>query len=355
LAALLIPSVVLGARYFSKDLHILESLLPLSGHRFGYLPDADATISTWPHYVLHRPAIQGSGILAYAVPCSLSAMNTNQRRTHLSALLRSRRALLQPDDVGLPSHRNRRTPGLRRDEVAGLASISVEWYTWLEQGRPIQPSANSIERIADALRFSEVERTYALLLAGFGVSGQTMSVDSSDFRATVQRTLNAFSDAPAIVYNDRFDILSSNAAATAVYGRDVCAGSKWERNMLWRFFMDEDRRRMYPDGERDLGIRNLIHALRLHWAGVEDSQHAEELIDELRHTSGVFDAIWNEQAVSRLAALPGKVRPLGAAFAIDIQYTRFQLLDSPGYVIAAILPTDGQQANLLNRHLSAFG
>jgi transcriptional regulator with XRE-family HTH domain len=285
----------------------------------------------------------------------MAAMNTNQRRTQLSAFLRSRRALLQPNDVGLPSRRNRRTPGLRREEVAGLASISVEWYTWLEQGRAVQPSASSIERIADALRLSEVERTYALLLAGFGVGGRSMRVDSSGFQQTVQRTLDAFWRVPAIVYNERFDILASNAAATAVYGRDVSVGSKWERNMLWRFFMDEDRRSMYPDGEKDLGVRNLIHALRLHWASSRDARNAEELIDELRHVSSAFDAIWSEQGVSRLAVLPGKVRPLGSARAIDIQYTRFQLLDSPSHVIAAILPTDGQQENLMNRHLSAVG
>jgi transcriptional regulator with XRE-family HTH domain len=288
-------------------------------------------------------------------PTTPATMNTSERRAQLSALLRSRRALLQPTDVGLPARRQRRTPGLRREEIAGLASISVEWYTWLEQGRPIRPSASSIERIADALRLSEAERTYALLLAGFGVAGRATSIDSPGIHATMQRTLDAFSRVPAIAYNERFDILASNPAATAVYGRDVSAGSKWERNMIWRFFMDEDRRSMYPDGVRDLGIRNLIHALRLHWASSADAQSTGELIDELRHVNGVFDNIWREQGVSRLAVLPGKVRPLGSSVAIGIQYTRFQLVDPPGYIIAAILPTDGQQANLLNRHLSAVG
>lgn len=279
-------------------------------------------------------------------------MNTNQRRTQLSAFLRSRRALLQPHTVGLPSRRYRRTPGLRREEVADLASISLEWYTWLEQGRDIQPSASSIERIADALRLSEVERTYALLLAGFGVAGRSMSVDSSGLHEALQRTLDAFSRVPAIVYNERFDILVSNAAATAVYGRDVSVGSKWERNMLWRFFMDEDRRSMYPDREKDLGVRNLIHALRLNWASTRDARNTEELIDELRHVSRVFDDIWKEQRVGRLAILPGKVRPLGSACAIEIQYTRFQLLDPLNYSIATIVPTDPRQASLMNQHLS---
>lgn len=91
-------------------------------------------------------------------------MLSNDRRREIATFLRNRRARLQPEDVGLPRGTRRRTPGLRREEVAALADVSTEWYTWLEQARDVRPSADTLQRIGTALRLEPAEAQHLLVL-----------------------------------------------------------------------------------------------------------------------------------------------------------------------------------------------
>src|SRR5213076_1505151 len=112
--------------------------------------------------VLKVPPTQSAPDGDWAAPAASG--NSEQRRNELADFLRTRRASLQPDDVGLPNGGRRRTPGLRREEVAQLAGVGTTWYTWLEQGRDVRASLDVLEALARALRLSPAERTHLVLL-----------------------------------------------------------------------------------------------------------------------------------------------------------------------------------------------
>jgi hypothetical protein len=270
-------------------------------------------------------------------------MHTDRMRGELAALLRSHREALQPEDLGFSRGKRRRSRGLRREEVASLADVST--------------SLHSLLRVARALQLSDSEWLYASLLAGFGKADQVCEgSDEVPSLASIQPMLDAFLGVPAALINSRFEILSCNAAARAVYGRDVAHGDKWERNTLWRFFTDPVRRQMYPDSVMDRGIRNLIGALRLNWANADDGGTAiQELVDRLRSDSAEFDLLWRRREVSKLSTVPGCVRPLGSKTAISIAYTRLSIPNAPEYIVGVLVPTDSVSAIALERHLNQVG
>jgi transcriptional regulator with XRE-family HTH domain len=279
-------------------------------------------------------------------------MTPQERRQELGKLLRGRRECLRPDDLGLRSGARRRARGLRREEVAARAGVSVSWYTWLEQGRKIRPSAGVLGRICRTLRLSGEEREYVSLLTDQDVRERRRwcGDEWTAHLISMQSTLDAFAATPAALYNTRFDVVAANAPARAVYGGDMASGSRWERNMIWRFFMDEERRRLYPDATADRGIRNLIEALRLGWAS-EDGDSVAELIDEMRTLSRDFDAIWSERKVARLGIIPGRVRPRQSSRPLRVEYSRFYVPTLPGYAIAALIPVSSEDAAMLRSHV----
>jgi transcriptional regulator with XRE-family HTH domain len=278
-------------------------------------------------------------------------MNSQQRRRELGELLRSRRVLLSPEVVGLPRGERRRARGLRREELAALSGISPSWYTWLEQGREVRPSLRTLQRIAVALRLSPEESTYLTLLAGFRPSQVLPSLRAPDAAKALSRTLESFATVPAVLYNQRFDVIAANAIAYAIYGRDMDSESRWQRNMLWRFFRDPERRHMYPDDFADQGIRNLIDALRMNCASSDECDGIGELVDELRGSSREFDAIWRERRVANLATVPGRVRPLTSDEVIPVQYTRLSVHGVPHHAIAALIPVSLSAASSLERYV----
>src|SRR6202453_1027331 len=154
------------------------------------------------------------------------------RREELAAFLRSRRERISPEDVGLPPGSRRRTSGLRREEVAQLAGVGVTWYTWLEQGRPINASSHVLDAIARTLKLDPVERVHLFRLAGVPGS-DTRGPCSADcpLPAEVQDVLDAFTAVPAYVVNERFDLLAWNDMYATIYPRVTSAPAS-ERNTL---------------------------------------------------------------------------------------------------------------------------
>jgi len=280
-------------------------------------------------------------------------MNEEQRRRELGALLQSRRKLLRPEELGLNRGPRRRTPGLQREEVALLSSVSVSWYTWIEQGRKINPSPRILSRIAKTLRLSEEERVYiSLLAAGEPGNHRSLAVSCDSLSlASMQSILDGFTRIPAVLYNSRFDVVGANLAARAIHGFNLATAGKWECNMLWRFFMDPDRRQMYPDGLSDRGIWNLIAALRMNWAASSDGKAIEELIDQLRGVSQEFNAMWTRQEVGKLTRVAGQFRLRGVGGTMRVHHSRFVVPDKRGYAIAALVPADAQSSRILNTHL----
>nr|WP_242001718.1 helix-turn-helix domain-containing protein [Kribbella steppae] len=151
------------------------------------------------------------------------------RREELREFLRARRAAVSPGEVGLPDVGKRRTPGLRREEVASLAGVGVSWYTWLEQGRDINVSGEVLDAISKALRLSEPERSHLYLLAGLNppVRSATVGAVTEELR----RLVDAWSPRPAILRDQYWNLLAINDATRTVFGYDDT-----DHNCLISFF-----------------------------------------------------------------------------------------------------------------------
>src|SRR6266508_3072921 len=155
------------------------------------------------------------------------------RRTELAAFLRSRRERIRPDEVGLPPGGRRRTPGLRREEVAHLAGVGVTWYTWLEQGRDINVSTQVLDAISRTLRLDRLERNHLYTLAGVPIAPG--AVECSVLTRPALRILEQLAPYPASVLNRRYDVLACNAACRKIF-IDVDEIPVEDRNLLWLVF-----------------------------------------------------------------------------------------------------------------------
>ena len=217
-----------------------------------------------------------------------------RRRAELADFLRTRRAVIKPEDVGLPAGGRRRTPGLRREEVAHLAGVGATWYTWLEQGRDVRASLDVLEAIARALRLSPAERTHLILLG----RGEEPPPCKSDEKVSpmVRRVIGNLGHNPAYVIGRRWDYLAWNDAAAAVFG-DPGAVPRPARNHLWIHFMDPARRQLIPDWEQRARI--MAAKFRADSARHIGEPEFEELIAKLRKCSPDFARLWRKHEVAR--------------------------------------------------------
>lgn len=222
-------------------------------------------------------------------------MLSADRRREIATFLRIRRERLQPEQVNLPRGSRRRTPGLRREEVAALAGVSTEWYTWLEQAREVQPSAETLRRIAVALRLEPGATLHLLTLAGHGGAtggGEHAHADSTSPR--LQRLLDRFEDCPAWVHGERWDFLAWNRAATVIH-HDIDTAQGFERNGVYRLFMNARMRETLVDWEKH--ARDIVAKLRTAHARHVDDPWFNELVTLLRSESAEFARWWSEHNV----------------------------------------------------------
>lgn len=207
----------------------------------------------------------------------------------LGAYLRDRRAKLDPAAFGLPAER-RRTPGLRREEVAQRANISATWYTWLEQGRGGAPSADVLDRIARALMLTELEREQLFLLA-LGRPPEARYQRADGVSPRLQRVLDALDPSPAHIRTATWEVVAWNRAATVMFG-DVSALAPEERNLLRFIFLDPRARATYPHWENV--ARVVLAAFRLEAARAGADADVAPLIEDLSRRSPEFLAMWRE-------------------------------------------------------------
>ena len=217
------------------------------------------------------------------------------RRAELADFLRNRRASLKPEDVGLPNGGRRRTPGLRREEVAQLASMGATWYTWLEQGRDVRASLEVLEALAGALRLSQAERAHLVLL-GRGEEAPPCKAPAERVSPTLRRLIEHLGANPAFILGRRWDYLAWNDAATALLG-DLGAVPRASRNHAWLTFTDPARREMFTDWERS--SRLLVAKFRADSARHLGDPEFESLIGALRKTSPEFSRAWDRHEVSQ--------------------------------------------------------
>ncbi|MEU8173336.1 helix-turn-helix transcriptional regulator [Microbispora hainanensis] len=212
----------------------------------------------------------------------------------LAKFLRGKREQVSPADVGLPEGRRRRTPGLRREEVAQLAYISVDHYTRLEQARGRHPSRRVLDGIARALRLSDQERAHLFDLAGEREESR-FPEPVREVRPSTMQLLNRLTDAAAIVVDDTCRVLAWNPLAAALF-EDFSALAGQERNVIRRYFLHPDpERRHYGMGISERFVVTAVSYLRVAVTRYPDSPELKSLVDELLAGSADFARLWNSQ------------------------------------------------------------
>src|SRR5215468_5580575 len=192
----------------------------------------------------------------------VTTANGQQRRAELAAFLRSRRERISPEQAGLAPSTRRRTPGLRREEVAQLAGVGVTWYTWLEQGRQINASTQVLGAVARTLLLDPAEREHLFRLADVPDAVGAAAADDGGCEqvpADVQQILDALVPLPASVLNERFDLLAWNAAYEVLWP-SVVGREPAERNVLWLNFTHAEC--CHPYVNRDSQLSTLVAQLR---------------------------------------------------------------------------------------------
>jgi transcriptional regulator with XRE-family HTH domain len=240
--------------------------------------------------------------------------------TLLGTYLKDRRAKLDPTAFGFAPTR-RRTPGLRREEVAQRANISPTWYTWLEQGRGGAPSANVLDRIARALMLTDVEREHLFLL-GLGRSPDVRYRKDEGVTPRLQRVLDALEPCPALIRTAIWNVVAWNRAATVMF-TDYGALPPEQRNILRFVFLDPKVRAAQYDW--DSVARFVVGAFRVDAARAGAAAEVEPLVDELCRLSPEFKAMWQDNDVRSHGEVVKHIRhavlgPLAfeySAFAVD--------------------------------------
>jgi transcriptional regulator with XRE-family HTH domain len=217
------------------------------------------------------------------------------RRREAGDFLRSRRERLTPADVGLPNGFRRRTPGLRREEVAILADVGTTWYTWLEQGRDVRPSNELLSALAEALRLDPTERRHLFVLYDRRAP-ERPSPGPERVDEPLRRMLDSLTGQPAFVLGRRWDVLAWNRAAEVVYGPYGRLEGD-ERNMLHMVFADPDHRRLLVDWEAV--ARSSLAMFRADCARYAGDPDFERLVARLMRLSPEFARWWPRREVAR--------------------------------------------------------
>jgi transcriptional regulator with XRE-family HTH domain len=276
-------------------------------------------------------------------------MNTEQRRAELSEFLRTRRARLTPQQIGLPLTNRRRTPGLRREEVAELAGVSTAWYTYLEQGRDVHVSRGVLESIADALQLTKDERIHLSWLADQPLPPAVPPL-TEIMRPVYHRVLDALGDNPAYILGRRTDILAWNEAARVVFG-DITGYPESERNLIWLLFTNQGFRQRFVGWENF--ALEAISSFRATASQYLSDPCISEFIDTLKRVSLEFRAGWTQQNVQRQCSDRREINhPLAGQLILEI--ASFQISGDPDIKCCVHSPAPGSEsAEKLKRLLTS--
>ncbi|WP_175778676.1 helix-turn-helix transcriptional regulator [Burkholderia cenocepacia] len=250
----------------------------------------------------------------------------------LGAYLRDRREKLDPVALGLPATR-RRTPGLRREEVAQRAHVSVAWYTWLEQGRGGAPSADVLDRLARALMLNEAEREH-LFLIGLGHPPEVHYHAPAGVTPRLQHVLDSLDASPAIIRTATWDVAAWNDAAAATL-TDYATLPPAARNILRLIFVDAGVRHAQPDWERV--ARFAVGGFRADVARSGATQAVQAFVDEMRATSAEFDAMWRDHDIRTHEETTKEIRHPRAG-RIALEHSTFSVTGRPDLSLVIFTP-----------------
>ncbi|GAA4981162.1 transcriptional regulator with XRE-family HTH domain [Nonomuraea thailandensis] len=266
------------------------------------------------------------------------------RRTDLSAFLRSRRERITPEMVDLAPGPRRRTPGLRREEVAQLAGVGVTWYTWLEQGRRINASPQVLDAISRTLKLDSAERHHLYRLAG--QAADPVPVDSGQVTPEMQGILDRLGDMPACVSNSRCDVLAWNGAYAALFP-ELVEAPDGERNSLWHTCLHPSptTRLLHRDHE----LARAVAVFRGAYSRHADSPCWQDFVRRLSVESAEFARLWARQDVAdpgpRVKAF--KHRELGG-----LRFSTTSLTAMPEIRLIVYTPMDDKTRLAMSRLMS---
>ncbi|MFD7013043.1 MULTISPECIES: helix-turn-helix domain-containing protein [unclassified Streptomyces] len=263
------------------------------------------------------------------------------RRHELAEFLRSRRERITPEQVGLPRGRRRRTPGLRREEVAQLSAVGVTWYTWLEQARDIQVSPQVLDALARALLLDSSERSHLFALAGALDPAPNTACPS--VTPALRAMLDQLGPIPACVQNSRYDILAYNKT----YGRLLCdldALPPEDRNCLWLAFTNDDWRGSVVD----VAETNRVMAAKFRASMAEHLAEPawKALLARLENASPEFREIWARHEV---VGQSGKLKYLRNTHVglLYVEHSNLWLGPSAGPRLVTYVPVDEESRQRL--------
>lgn len=261
---------------------------------------------------------------------SVESLRPSSRDTELGAFLRNHRERLTPADVGLPPGRRRRTPGLRREEVAQLAGLSATWVTWLEQGRPVAMSARALTSLAQALRLSRAERAYLFALAGKPEPRQ-------DAEPAVPPALLASVQAiaaPAYLLDRQWTALAWNAAAAELFVGWLDEAAS-EKNLLRAMFLSAPLQALVEDWPHRAA--RLVAEFRVHSLRHAEDPPTRALVEQLMADSPAFANAWRSQDVEeRQGGRRGFHHP--ARGLVHLEQLTLVPPAAPGLMLAMLLP-----------------
>ena len=265
----------------------------------------------------------------------------------LGAYLKQRRTRLDAAAFGFAGSR-RRTPGLRREEVAQRANISPTWYTWLEQGRGGAPSADVLDRIAGALMLTDVEREH-LFLIGLGRPPEVRYQASEGVSPRLQRLLDALEFSPAMVRTATWDVVAWNRAASAVL-TDYGALPPERRNILRSIFLDPRVRAAQHDW--DSVARFVVAAFRVDAARAGAVPHVADFVDERCRRSPEFASLWRDNDVRQHGEGTKRLRhPVHGT--MSFEYSSFNVEGRPDLIMVVYNPATADDVERIKLLLAA--
>jgi transcriptional regulator with XRE-family HTH domain len=262
-----------------------------------------------------------------------------QRRHDLADFLRTRRMSLSPAQVGLIGGGRRRTPGLRREEVAELAHVGVSWYTLLEQGRDIHPSSEVLQSIADALQLTPAERRHLFLLAGQPYRIDTYASDEQQVSSALRHLLDTLNPVPAYIIDRRWNYLAWNTAVEHVFALTKL-GPPYEHNVVWRIFTNLNARRIYKNPGWEQVAQKVLEEFRADSVLYADEEWCKHLIADLQRVSPEFRAWWPRHGVRVINYTLKEIEhPLVGS--LKFEHTPLQTPTQPGLKIMIYTPLPG--------------
>ncbi|SEF28426.1 Helix-turn-helix domain-containing protein [Amycolatopsis pretoriensis] len=265
------------------------------------------------------------------------------RREELGQFLKACRARIGPEQVGLAPGPRRRLSGLRREEVALLAGVGVTWYTWLEQGRPINASSQVLDAVARTLRMEPPEREHLYRLAELTPSRLPSTVETVP--DPVREVLRALDPLPATLVNGRFDILASNAAQEELF---------WEwhslpclhKNLLWCCVTEPNARAFFVNYDEE--VPYMVARMRAEYGRHVGDPSWEEDLRRLSALSPEFAELWARHEVAEPQARLRRINHPQAG-RMDLRLTELAVSEAPGLRIQVSTPDDARSWALLPR------